>query len=379
MIYLDWAATAIPNQSALKKALEESFIFFANPSALHQAGKAAGERLEKARSIIAEVLGVLSEQIIFTSGGTESDYLPMLSLFTKQVKRGIVLSSIEHSAVTEQAKSMAAQGFEVITIPVNSKGFVEPETVISSITQNTAFISIMAVNNETGAIQPIKEIAQAVKEFRKGKAEIHFHVDAVQAFGKIPFELKEWNVHSASFSGHKIGAPRGTGFLYCAKPFNSFLRGGGQEKGIRSGTENLFGILAMEKCLSEIALSFDTDFKHAKELSAFLIDSLRGIEGVEIIPKNRKAEDDSFSPWIIQFLNKNLTGEILVRCLSEENIFISTGSACSSKVPSNRIASALKVPAELQKNITRVSIGKETSKEDLIQFIHVLKKTLNQF
>lgn len=379
MIYLDWAASAIPNKEIIKEAMEESFIFFGNPSSQHKAGKEARERLEKARAGIAEVLKVSSSQIIFTSGGTESDYLSMLPLFTKHSRRGIVISAVEHSAVTEQAGAMAAQGFEVRTIPVNKKGFVEPEAVVKTLTKNTGLVSVMPVNNETGAIQPIKEIGLAIKEFCAGSAEIHFHTDAVQAFGKIPFNLTDMHVHSASFSGHKIGAPRGTGFLYYAKPFSPFLRGGGQENGRRSGTENLFGILAVEKCLAQASISFNEDFKKAQMLSDFLLDGLKTIKDVRIIPEHRCAGDKSFSPWIVQFLNMKLTGEVLVRCLSEENIFISAGSACSSKKPSSRIAAAMGIPAELQKNTARVSIGKSTAKEDIILFIKTLKEILSKF
>ena len=372
MIYLDWAATAIPQEEIITEALKKSFKYFANPSSKHFLGKDARKVLEDTRSEIAELLNTAPEHIIFTSGGTEGDYIPMLSLLALPSPCSIAVSSIEHSAVREQASIMKARGYKILQIPADKNGFISADAVLKTIDSDTAFVSVMAVNNETGAIQPIAEIGKALEEYSKGKRRIHFHTDAVQAIGKIPFELSKLSIHSASFSGHKIGAPRGIGFLYLAKNMEAFIRGGGQENGIRPGTENLAGIKKYYKNL-------DSYVFHAKELMDFLIEELASIEGLSFIPESRLQLKDKFSPWILQFAVKELTGEVLVRCLSERGICISTSSACSSKKQTRPVLEAMKIDAKVQQNSVRVSIGPLTQRGELEAFVKTLKEILIEF
>lgn len=379
MIYLDWAATAIPQEEIITEALKKSFKYFANPSSKHFLGKDARKVLEDTRSEIAELLNTAPDHIIFTSGGTEGNYIPMLSLLALPSPCSIAVSSIEHSAVREQAAVMKARGYKILQIPSDKNGFISADAVLKTIGPDTAFVSVMAVNNETGAIQPIAEIGKALEDYSKGKRKIHFHTDAVQAIGKIPFELSKLSIHSASFSGHKIGAPRGIGFLYLAKNMEVFIRGGGQESGIRPGTENLAGILALSGCLKKYYKNLDGYVFHAKELMAFLIEELASIEGLSFIPKSRPQLKDKFSPWILQFSVKELTGEVLVRCLSEKGICISTGSACSSKKRTRPVLEAMKIDAKVQQNSVRVSIGPLTQRGELEIFVKTLKETLIEF
>ncbi|UTC66632.1 MULTISPECIES: cysteine desulfurase family protein [unclassified Treponema] len=379
MIYLDWAATALPQEVIITEALKKSFEYFANPSAKHFMGKEARKILEEARAELAEILNISSQHIIFTSGGTEGDNIPMLSLLSLPSACSIAVSNIEHSAVREQAHVMKARGYKILQIPADKNGFISADAVLKTIDSETAFVSVMAVNNETGAIQPISEIGKALEEYSKGKRKIHFHTDAVQAIGKIPFELSKLPVHSASFSGHKIGAPRGIGFLYLAKNIEAFIRGGGQEGGIRPGTENLAGILALSGCLKKYHENLGDYLFHAKELMDFLIEELAGIEGLSFIPEVRPQQKDKFSLWILQFAVKELTGEVLVRCLSEKGICISTGSACSSKKQTRPVLEAMKVEPKMQLNSVRVSIGPATQKEELEIFVKSLKEILNEF
>ncbi|EFW37018.1 aminotransferase, class V [Treponema phagedenis F0421] len=377
-VYLDWAATAIPEQEIIEEAVLEAGKYFANPSARHALGKAAAERLETARKTAAECLQVQPEQLIFTSGGTEANHIVLLSMLNRSESLNIAAGAIEHAAISEQVKMLKKNGRKVREIPVNKRGFITPEAVLQTIDANTTLVTVMAVNNETGAIQPIREIGQAVSEFCKGKRKIHFHVDAVQAFGKIPFELANLPISSAAMSGHKIGAPRGIGFLYLAQTLEAFLCGGGQEGGMRAGTENLAGIIALAGCLQKTIPAVAKTYAHVQELSDYLIQKLLCIPGISIIPETRMEDCNNFSPYIIQCTNENIPGEVLQRCLSDMGVYVSTGSACSSKKRSRPILEAMGIGAKQQLNTIRISLGKSTTKEELNQALCCLQTCIEK-
>ncbi len=383
MIYLDWAATAMLQEDIIIDATKKAFETFANPSAKHFAGKLAHDALENSRKEIAKLLSVKAENIFFTSGGTEANHIPLLSMLNLKTSFSIALSTIEHSSFSSQIKILENMGIKVLKIPSDKNGFVSAESVLNTIQDDTVFVSVMTVNNETGTIQSIKEIADALKKYNleKNGRPVFFHSDMVQAIGKIPVDLKNLGVDSASFSAHKIGAPRGIGFLYLAKNIDSFIRGGGQENNIRPGTENLAGIIAMEYALKNHILNQEEYLKKAQKLMSFLIEELKKIDGIQFIPACRENIDnaDKFSPWVLQFANASLPGEVLLRCLSEKGICISTGSACSSKKKSNPRLQAMQVDPKLQKNICRVSIGPTTSIDDIEKFIKEFKEILSAF
>lgn len=377
MIYLDWAATSIPHEDIILSACKKACVEFANPSSKHFKGLAAKTLLENARNDISLCLNVKPETIFFTSGGTESDHLPLLSVMSAQRQCSIAISNLEHSALSEQTKALERRGYKILTIPSDNKGFIRPEAVLKTVQEDTAFISVMAVNNEIGSIQPIEEIGQAVSEYCKGKKQIHFHTDAVQAIGKIPFNLSSLPIHSAAFSGHKIGAMHGIGFLYLNKPIEPFIKGGGHEKGIRPGTENLAGAISLAECL-KLHIN-KKQYEAASKLMSFLIEELTKTKGIEIVPKTRIQNPASFSPWILQFSCSSLTGEVLVRCLSEKGICISTGSACSIKKNSRPILDAIKADPKTKLNSVRVSIGYKTTIEELKEFILALNSVIKEF
>ena len=256
--YFDWAATSPGDKEILRQALELTLEDWGNPSSVHQAGKSAKALFESAREACAKALGVKASTIFFTSGGTESDHIPLLAVLNKMQKGTVLISSIEHPALREMGDEIKKAGCKVSYIPADKDGVIQPEAVTSLLTNDTQLVCVMAVNNETGVIQPIKEISEAIKKWSEGKRRPKFHVDCVQAAGKIPFSLKDWDIDSAAFSAHKICGPRGTGILYLKDgetTIEPFLRGGGQEKGIRSGTENVFGALAFGKCLEKYFIS----------------------------------------------------------------------------------------------------------------------------
>jgi cysteine desulfurase len=374
-VYLDWAATAIPDRDVLLASVDAALSGYANPSSVHQDGKVAALLLSGARDRCARALGVKSETLIFTSGGTESNHLPMLALLQRPVRGTIAVSAIEHPAILEQAKMLECAGWKTLVIPVTKEGFVTSEAVLSTIRDDTAFVAVMAVNNETGAIQPVREIAASLIAHCAGKKKPHFHVDAVQAAGKIKLDLTIPGLDSASISAHKLRGPRGIGLLYISHRIEPFIRGGGQESGFRPGTENLAGAHALSLCLE--ARSHKNFEDEARALMAQAIQKLKAINGVSIIPESRTDDDPRFSPYIAQFTNKGIPGEVLVRALSDREIYISTGSACSSKKKNRPVLQAMNVSPAMQQNAFRISIGSETTAEDIDMLANALQSLVS--
>lgn len=363
--YFDWAATSPPDPEIHSLASQKAAETWGNPSSLYSLGKKAAESLEEARGKCAAVLGVPADSLFFTSGGTESDYLPLLSLLRRPVKGSLIVSAVEHSAVINQAKMLESCGWKVITVRPDGNGIVKPESVVSALQEDTVFVAVMTVNNETGAIQPVKEIAAALS--KNSRRHIHFHTDAVQGAGKILFSLKETGVDSAAFSGHKLGGARGAGLLYCPRQPEAFISGGGQERGFRPGTENLYGAwataLALEKAYNHLKSS-ETRGK-AEETSKLLFNSLTSIPGIRPLPAGRTESDTRFSPFIFQFTNPVMPGEVLVRALSDKGVFISTGSACSARKKTRPVLQAMGIAEKDILNAFRVSTGYETTEEDI--------------
>lgn len=363
--YLDWAATAIPDPEIYRRAAEKAAEAWANPSSQHREGKKAAESLENARRLCASVLGVPPETVFFTSGGTEADQIPLLSLLRRPAPGSAVISAIEHPAVRNQAEVLKKFGWTILPVNPDADGFITPEAVLAAIREDTAFAAVMCVNNETGAIQPVEEIAAALKTL--GKRRIHFHTDAVQAAGMFPRTPETAGIHSMAFSGHKLGAPRGCGLLYCSPKPDPFLSGGGQEKGVRPGTENLAGAWAMAFALEKTARWFaDPEQKAgAEDKAAFLFRKLTAIPGVTSIPPSRRERSGNFSPFLFQFTNAMFPGEVLVRMLSDAGICISTGSACSAKKKARPVLQAMKTGAKDAQNAFRISTGIRTTQEEI--------------
>lgn len=378
-IYLDWAATAKPNTEENLRALEIANKVFANPSAKHRLGKKARECLEQAREKIAALLGVAASQVFFTSGGTESDHIAILTNLTKSnfEDYSIAVSAIEHAALTEECVSLKKIGLNILTVPCNESGIVTPEAVVKTIRDNTTFLSVMTVNNETGSIQPIADIARVLKEHAKRK--IHFHTDAVQAIGKTVFNIADLGVDSLSLSAHKIGALRGTGILFLKQPTEVFNRGGNQEHGVRSGTENLAGVLSLQFALEKYERSFQNNLAAAREKVNFLLHEISKREHFSVVPKSRTAQDENFSPYIVQIAHAYITGEMMVRVLSDRGVFVSTGSACSSAKVNRPVLQAMCVDKSTQTNAFRISFGNETTREELQQFLDILSDVDAEF
>ncbi|HEM3554397.1 cysteine desulfurase [Streptococcus suis] len=371
MIYFDNAATTQVYPEVLKTYTEVATKIWGNPSSLHSLGSQATRILEASRKQIAELLGKDSKEIFFTSGGTEGDNWVIKGVAFEKAHLGkhIIVSAIEHPAVKESALWLKTQGFEVDLAPVNAQGFVDVSALESLIRPDTTLVSIMAVNNEIGAIQPIQEISQLLAD----KPTISFHVDAVQAIGKVPTEryLTE-RVDFASFSGHKFHSVRGVGFVYvkAGKKIAPLLTGGGQERDKRSTTENVAGIAATAKALR---LTLDKAVDSQKRLAAMkqiLVDELGKYDDVTVF-----SGLEDFVPSIVTFGIKNIRGEVIVHAFEDHQIYISTTSACSSKAgkPAGTLI-AMGVPQKLAQTAVRISLDDDNDMGQIEQFLTIFKQ-----
>ena len=375
-LYFDWAATSPSDADILEEALALSLESWGNPSSAHSIGKKARALLEDARERAAKVMGVKAQCLYFTSGGTESDQIPLLSVMTKPSVGTVLVSSIEHPAIREQAMAMKHCGWKILQIPSDKNGIIKPEAVTSMLTNDTMLVCVMAVNNETGAIQPIYEIADALSNECKGKRRPKFHVDCVQAAGKINLNLSHSGIDSAAFSAHKICGPRGIGLLYSKDPLEAFLRGGGQEKGIRSGTENLFGALAFSKCLERYYNKDNSaDWKRTKSF----VEEIAALKGCTIVPEGRLERPDLYSPYVVQAAFAHIPGNVMLRALDAKGICISTGSACSTKKNSRPILEAMNVSSDVRETSVRFSFGPHTTQEAVDTLLAAVKEVNNQF
>lgn len=373
MIYFDNAATTQTQPEVIKTYTEVATKIWGNPSSLHNLGTQATRILEASRRQIAELLGKESKEIFFTSGGTEGDNWVIKGVAFEKAHLGkhIIVSAIEHPAVKESALWLKTQGFEVDLAPVNTQGFVDVSALETLIRPDTTLVSVMAVNNEIGAIQPIQEISQLLAD----KPTISFHVDAVQAIGKMPMEQYLTDrVDFASFSGHKFHSVRGVGFVYikAGKKIAPLLTGGGQESDKRSTTENVAGIAATAKAL-RLTLDKDKATDSQKQLAAMkqiLVDELSKYQDVTVF-----SGMENFVPSILTFGIKNIRGEVIVHAFEDHQIYISTTSACSSKAgkPAGTLI-AMGVPQKLAQTAVRVSLDGDNDMGQIEQFLTIFKQ-----
>lgn len=376
-IYLDWAATASPDRDLQQQALELSLATFANPSSPHKDGKAAALLAAQQREAVAKCFGARPEQMIFTSGGTESNNMMIFSLLNKKRKGNIIISAIEHPSVYEPAISLERFGWEVKTVAPGADSIIVPERIAAAIDEETRMVLLIMVNNETGAIAPIDEIGRLIREKTTGPS-VHFHIDAVQAAGKTPLNLNALPVDSASISSHKFQGPRGCGLLYLKKPADMLYTGGGQEGGLRHGTENTFGIVGTALAAAKSTGAVRENLAHALELKKVLIDRISKIKGALIIPKVSAEEllnPQKFSPYILSASFNPVPGEVMMRILSDKGFDVGTGSACATgKKKKSRVMNAIGVSADDAYSIIRISTGPETEIEKIHQFCDTLEK-----
>lgn len=374
--YLDNSATTRCFDETIKAVEEEMKTYYGNPSSMHKKGFEAEKKIREVTKIIASTLKCEESEIIYTSGGTEADNMALIGIARAYKRQGkhIITSSIEHAAILQTAEFLKEEGFEITYLPTDEKGIVDLEELKKSVREDTILVSIMGVNNEIGTVQPIEEISKIVKE--KNPSAL-FHVDAVQAYGKIKLIPKKMGIDLMSVSGHKIHGPKGVGFLYVSykTKIKPIIFGGGQQKALRSGTENVCGIMGLGAAVEKLFATFDDDTKRMRELREYMIEGLLKIDGVRI----NGGQGEEAAPHIVSASISGVRAEVLLHSLEDKGIYISSGSACASNRPAvSETLKAISLPKELLDSTVRFSFSVFTSKEEIDYTLDCLKEIIEK-
>ena len=386
MIYLDNSATTRQYDEVSELIFNSSRDLFANPSSLHTLGFEVSKQIKHARQQVEKALP--SGRVIFTSGGTESDNMALISAAHKQKRRGnrIITSSVEHPAVTETCKRLAGEGFKIEYLPVDENGLVSTEEIKNALSEDTILVSVMAVNNETGTIEPVDEIAAVIKAYNREKGtDVLFHTDAVQAFGKL--DLSAVRVDMISASAHKFHGPKGAGLLYMKDSLKlpAFITGGGQEGGLRSSTENTQGILGMGLAAEMSVKDMDNRIRYIGKLNEYL---RKGLETeIKDIKLNGPGglgysmnDAGSRCPCVLNITFEGTRGEVLLHTLEQDGIYVSTGSACSSNHPGvSPVLQAMKLKPKEIEGAIRFSFSEFNTEEEMDIVIDKTKTAVERF
>ena len=387
MIYLDNSATTKQYDEVTELIYKVSMETFGNPSSLHAAGFEAAKLVKKAREQVSALLP-RGGSVIFTSGGTESDNMALISAASKMKKRGrrIITTAVEHPAVTETCKRLAREGFEIDYLPVNRDGCIDPESVASALTEDTVIVSVMSVNNESGAIFPVNDISEVVRRFNKEHGtEIIFHTDAVQAYGKL--NLTGCKADIISVSAHKFHGPKGVGLLFMKDGLKlpAFITGGGQEKGLRSSTENTSGIAGMGLAAEMSGQDMAAKIRCISEVSEYLKDGIMSeIKDVRlngpVEPGHSAADAGKRAPTVLNLSFEGTRGEVLLHTLEQDGICVSTGSACSSNHPGESpVLKAMGLSPKQIVGAIRFSFSEFNTKEEMDVVIDKTKAAVERF
>lgn len=372
MIYLDNAASTPVHEKVIEEMIPYFKEQYGNPSSIHKYGRLASTAIQTARKRIASLINADSNEILITSGGTESNNTALYGIAHRNNGRHIITSAIEHDAILEPCKRLEEEGFQITYLPVDKYGLVNPEDVKKEISSGTCLVSIMFANNEVGTIQPIAEIGKITQE-----KKIAFHTDAVQAIGKIPIDVKELCVDLLSISSHKINGPKGVGALYIRRgvKIDPLILGGGQENGLRSGTENVASIVGFGMACQLANDNNVQNQEHFRKLGMKLItDILKEIPHTKL-----NGHPEKRIPNNIHFTFLGVNGEDLIIKLDENKIAASTGSACSVKV--QKASHVLKAMGFSHEQITgslRLTIGITNTEEEINETVQVLKKVVKE-
>ncbi|SKC91435.1 cysteine desulfurase family protein [Maledivibacter halophilus] len=374
-IYLDNSATTKPKEEVIDIMVKSMKEYYGNPSSLHRKGVEIEKLIKKARKQISKALGADEGEIYFTSGGTESNNLAILGALKGNKRKGkhIITTKIEHPSVLNVFNSLEEDGYEVSYLNVDKNGLIDINDFEKSLREDTVLISIMYVNNEVGTIQPIPEITKIIKN-RKNKPILH--IDAVQAFGKIKINLRKLKVDLMSISGHKISGPKGIGALYVRRgtKINSIVFGGNQELGLRSGTENVPGILGLGVAADLVKKNIDSNIEKMKGLKMKLAKEIG--ENLEEIKINGDIDENS-APHILNISFKGIRGEVLIHTLEQKNIYVSTGSACSSKKKTfSHVLKEMGLENDEMEGAIRFSLSPENTEEEIDYTVENLKKSV---
>lgn len=373
--YLDNAATTRAADAVVETVVKVMQEDFGNPSSKHMKGVEAENYIREAGRIIAKTLKCEEKELLYTSGGTESNNMAIMGAAYANKRKGnhVIVSSIEHASVKEPFRFLSEQGYRVTYLPVNDKGVTDVEKLKQALDEETILVSVMFVNNEIGTIQPVEEIGKVIKDY---DPSIIYHVDAIQGYGKLRIIPKKCNIDLLSVSGHKIHGPKGTGLLYIKDKtkIKPLILGGGQQKAMRSGTENVPGIAGLAKAVELIYDSrFNERVDRMYEQREYFINRLKQIEGVTV----NGFEDRNAAPHVVSASFSNVRSEVLLHALEEKNIYVSSGSACSSNHPGlSSTLKAIGLADELMDSTLRFSFCFDTTREELDYTIESLKALL---
>ena len=374
MIYLDNAASTAVHPEVVKEMMPYFDSQYGNPSSIHQFGRKAKNAIQKARKQVAALIGAEPDEILFTSGGTESNNTILYGITKLQGshldQNHIITSSIEHEAILQPCKEFEKIGIKITYLPVDEHGIVDPNDIANSINSHTVLVSIMLANNEVGTLQPIKEISEICKKY-----QIPLHTDAVQAVGKVPINVKELGIDALSVSSHKINGPKGIGALFIKKGLrvSPQILGGGQENGMRSGTENVTSIVGFGKACEIAKERLNENISHFEILHSSMLS--RVVKEISHVKLNGHPEKRIFNNIHLTFMGVN--GEDLIIKLDEHGIAASTGSACS--VHTQKASHVLKAMGFNHEQITgslRMSFGYMNTLDEVEQVVEVLKKVV---
>lgn len=369
-IYFDNSATTRVYPEVAEIMNRVMLTDYGNPSSLHNKGLDAEHYIQKTASILSKILKCTPEELIFTSGGTESNNLAILGsvLARRRYGKHLVVSSIEHASVLSTMQFLQQEGYEVTYIGTDAEGHVNPKDFEAAVRPDTILVSCMYVNNEIGAVQPVSEISRLI---RKKNPSVYFHSDCIQAFGKIPVIPKKMGADLISVSGHKIHGPKGSGFLYVKKGIliRPVIYGGGQQKGMRSGTENVPAIAGLGKAAEITFTDFDQKIQHITGMKNHLIEELTKIDGVY--------SNSEEAPHIASISFTGVRAEVMLHALESEGIYVSSGSACSSnKKKESAVLTSIGLDQEKLESTLRFSFGEENTMEEVDYAVEKIREML---
>lgn len=373
-VYLDNSATTRCSERAKNLMVKILTEDYGNPSSLHRMGKTAEDYIKEAKNKIAKTLKADEKEIIFTSGGTEANNMALIggAFANQRAGKHIITTALEHASVAAPLSFLEEQGFEVTCLGVDGDGLVSLTELEQAVRSDTILVSMMMVNNEIGAVEPIAEAAAVIKAKNPGTL---FHVDAIQAYGKYRIFPKKMGIDLLSVSGHKIHAPKGTGFLYIRDKVKvaPLIYGGGQQHGMRSGTENVPGAAALGEAAAEIYENFEEKTAHMYDLKEQFIQGVTQIEGVTVNGRTGRAS----VPSIVSVSIAGVRSEVMLHSLEEEGIYVSAGSACSSNKPSvSRTLKSIGLSKELLESTIRVSFCVDTTEEEVDYAVEKFKEII---
>lgn len=373
--YLDNAATTMPFPEVREIMLETMEHSYGNPSSMHMKGVDAENYIKNARKVIAKSMKVDEKEIVFTSGGTESNNQALIGTAMANRRKGnhIITTKIEHASVYNPLVFLEEQGFRITFVSVDSNGLVCIDELLDAIDDETILVSIMYVNNEIGTIEQIAQIGKAIKEKKK---DILFHIDAIQAYGKLKIYPKKLSIDLLSVSGHKIHGPKGIGFLYIKDKTktNPYIYGGGQQKGMRSGTENVPGIAGLGKAVELIYQNHEEKIEKLYQLKEYFVSQVQQIENVSVNGIEGISIRDT-APHVVSVTVNGVRSEVLLHALEEKGVYVSSGSACSSNHPAlSGTLQAIGLDKEKVEATVRFSFSVYTTMEELDLAIKALQE-----